>query len=91
MKIAKQLLVEVLKTGKSVKSLIAESGMTQISDENELVKIIEEVIKNNPKPVADYKAGKKTIIGFLAGQVMKATQGRANPQLVNQLLKEALK
>jgi len=89
-KIGKSVLVQVLKTGKQIKDVIAESGMTQISDEAELKKIIQEVIKNNPKPVEEYKKGKKTSIGFLVGQVMKASKGRANPGLVNKLLKKEL-
>ncbi len=89
-KIAKNVLVQVLKTGKQIKDVIAESSMTQISDETELRKIIQEVIKNNPKPVEEYKKGKKTSIGFLVGQVMKASKGRANPELANKLLKTEL-
>ncbi|KPJ68650.1 glutamyl-tRNA amidotransferase [candidate division WOR-1 bacterium DG_54_3] len=89
-KIAKNVLIEVLRTGKQIKDVIAESGMTQISDEKELVKTIKEVLKNNPNPVEEYKKGKKTAIGFLVGQVMKATKGRANPGLVNKLLKQTL-
>ncbi|MEE8637924.1 MAG: Asp-tRNA(Asn)/Glu-tRNA(Gln) amidotransferase subunit GatB, partial [Candidatus Margulisiibacteriota bacterium] len=69
-KIAKTVLVEVLKTGKSVQDIIKEKGLTQVSDEGELSKIIKEVIKNNPGPVEEYKKGKKTTIGFLVGQVM---------------------
>jgi len=89
-KIAKTVLLEVLKSGKQVKDVIAESGMTQISDTAELEKIIQEVIKNNPKPVEEYRSGKKTAIGFLVGQVMKASKGRANPGMVNKLLQKAL-
>ncbi len=89
-KIAKTILLDVLKTGKQVKDVIAESGMTQISDETELKKIIQEIIKNNPKQVEQYKSGKTTIIGFFVGQVMKVTKGRANPGLANKLLKQAL-
>jgi aspartyl-tRNA(Asn)/glutamyl-tRNA(Gln) amidotransferase subunit B len=89
-KLAKNVLVEVLKTGKQVKDVIAESGMTQISNEKELTKIIKEVLKNNSDPVEEYKKGKKTATGFLVGQVMKATKGRANPGLVNKLLKQEL-
>jgi aspartyl-tRNA(Asn)/glutamyl-tRNA(Gln) amidotransferase subunit B len=89
-KIAKTVLVKVLETGKQVKDIIAESGMTQISDEGEIVKIVKEVIKNNPGPVEQYKAGKKTTIGFLVGQVMKASKGRANPGLANKLLSKEL-
>jgi aspartyl-tRNA(Asn)/glutamyl-tRNA(Gln) amidotransferase subunit B len=89
-KIAKNVLLQVLKTGKQIKDVIAESGMTQISDEKELRGIIQEVIKKNPDPVEEYKKGKKTAIGFLVGQVMKASKGRANPGLVNKLLKKEL-
>ncbi len=89
-KIAKTVLVKVLDTGRSVKDVIAESGMTQISSEDELVKIVREVLKNNLKPVEEYKAGKKTAIGFLVGQLMKATKGRANPKLANKLLRDEL-
>jgi len=87
---AKATLVKVLETGKSVKDVVAESGMTQISDEGELVKVIEEVIKNNPKQVEQYKGGKTTVIAYFVGQVMKATKGRANPGLVNKLLTNVL-
>ncbi|MBU0501825.1 MAG: Asp-tRNA(Asn)/Glu-tRNA(Gln) amidotransferase subunit GatB [bacterium] len=89
-KIAKTVLVNVLKTGKSVKDVIADGGLTQISSEDELVKVIQETIKNNPKQVAQYKGGKTTVIAFFVGQVMKATKGRANPGLANKLLKKEL-
>ena len=89
-KIAKTVLVKVLETGKPVKDIVAESGLTQISDEGELVKTIQEVIKNNPKQLEQYKGGKTTVIAYFVGQVMKATKGRANPGLVNKLLKKHL-
>ncbi|MFH1347243.1 MAG: Asp-tRNA(Asn)/Glu-tRNA(Gln) amidotransferase subunit GatB [Candidatus Margulisiibacteriota bacterium] len=89
-KIAKTVLVEILKSGKSVQDVIKEKGLTQVSDEGEIVKIIKEVIKNNPQPVEDYKKGKKTTMGFLVGQVMKASKGRANPGLANKLLTKIL-
>lgn len=89
-KIAKTVLVEALKTGKPVKDIVAQSGMTQISDEGEIEKIAAEVIKNNPKPVEDYKNGKESSITFLVGQVMKISKGRANPALANQILKKLL-
>ncbi|MFC1571776.1 Asp-tRNA(Asn)/Glu-tRNA(Gln) amidotransferase subunit GatB [Candidatus Margulisiibacteriota bacterium] len=88
--ISKTVMDKILESGKSVKDVIAESGMTQVSDEGELTKIVQEVLKNNPKPVEQYKAGKKTTIGFLVGQVMKASKGRANPGLANKLLKQEL-
>jgi aspartyl-tRNA(Asn)/glutamyl-tRNA(Gln) amidotransferase subunit B len=89
-KMAKEVLFTVLKTGKQVKDVIAESGLTQISNEAELEKIVQEVIKNNPKQVKQFKAGKETVMMFLVGQVMKLSKGRANPALANQLLKRAL-
>ncbi|PIS31322.1 Asp-tRNA(Asn)/Glu-tRNA(Gln) amidotransferase GatCAB subunit B [Candidatus Saganbacteria bacterium CG08_land_8_20_14_0_20_45_16] len=89
-KIAKTVLLKVLESGQSVKEVVVESGMTQISDEDELVKVIAEVIKNNPKQVEQYKGGKTTVIAFFVGQVMKATKGRANPGLVNKLLSQKL-
>jgi len=89
-KIAKTVLPKVLQTGKQIKDVISESGMTQISNEDEIVNIVKEVLKNNPGPVEQYKSGKTTVIGFLVGQVMKATKGRANPGLANKLLKQQL-
>jgi len=89
-KLAKSVLLETLKTGKQIKDVIAESGMTQISNEAELENIVKEVINNNPKPVEEYKKGKETTITFLVGQVMKASKGRANPELATKLLKQAL-
>lgn len=89
-KLAKTVLFEVLKTGKQVKDVIAESGMTQISNQGEMEKIVAEVIQNNPKPVEEYKKGKETAITFLVGQVMRASKGRANPALATRLLKKFL-
>ncbi|MCX5750509.1 MAG: Asp-tRNA(Asn)/Glu-tRNA(Gln) amidotransferase subunit GatB [Candidatus Saganbacteria bacterium] len=89
-KIAKEVIVKMLDTGKSAEEIVKESGATQISDEGELIKAIQEVIKNNPKPVQDYKDGKKASITFLVGQVMKVTKGRAKPDLVNKLLEKEL-
>jgi aspartyl-tRNA(Asn)/glutamyl-tRNA(Gln) amidotransferase subunit B len=88
---AKTVLIKVMETGKAVKAMVAESGLTQISDESKLVKVIEEIIKNNPKQVEQYRGGKTTVLAFFVGQVMKATKGRANPGLVNQLLEKELK
>ena len=89
-KMAKEVLFTVLKTGKQVKDVIAESGMTQISDESELIKIIQEVIRNNPKQVEQFKAGKETVMTFLVGQVMKVSKGKANPGVANKLLTKVL-
>jgi aspartyl-tRNA(Asn)/glutamyl-tRNA(Gln) amidotransferase subunit B len=89
-KIAKEVLLTVLKTGKQIKDVISESGLTQINDEAELLKVAREVVKNNPKQVEQYKAGKEAVMMFFVGQMMKATKGRANPEAAATLLKKAL-
>jgi aspartyl-tRNA(Asn)/glutamyl-tRNA(Gln) amidotransferase subunit B len=89
-KIAKEIIIEMLRNGKPAEEIVKTSGKTQISDEAELQDIILEVIKNNPGPAAQYKSGKTGTISFLVGQVMKATGGRANPQTVNELLRKEL-
>jgi aspartyl-tRNA(Asn)/glutamyl-tRNA(Gln) amidotransferase subunit B len=87
---AKAVLEDMYKTGKTADEIIKESGLSQISDTQELEKIVAEVINSNVQPVADFKAGKETALKFLVGQVMRATKGRANPQLVNEMLKQKL-
>lgn len=87
---AKAVLDEMFKTGRSADEIIQKSGISQISDTGELEKIATEVIKSNVQPVADYKAGKEAAFKFLIGQVMKASKGRANPQVVNEVLKKKL-
>ena len=87
---AKTVLEEMFQTGKTADEIIKERSLSQISDTAELEKIVAEVINSNVQPVADYKAGKETALKFLVGQVMKATKGRANPQLVNEVLKQKL-
>lgn len=89
-KIAKDVLVKVIETGKGPRAIVNEEGLTQVSDEGELMSIIDAVIAANPGPVADVKNGKEKAIGFLVGQVMKATRGRANPSKVNIMLKEKI-
>lgn len=89
-KLAKTVLLETLKTEKALKAIIAEQGLTQISDSGEMEKIVSEVILNNPKQVGEYKSGKEAVLMFLVGQVMKASQGKANPEMANRLLKKAL-
>jgi aspartyl-tRNA(Asn)/glutamyl-tRNA(Gln) amidotransferase subunit B len=77
-------------SGQSADEIIKKSGISQISDTGELEKIVAEVINSNGQPVADYKAGKEAALKFLVGLVMKASKGRANPQLVNEVLKKKL-
>jgi len=90
-KIAKAVFEEMFKTGKRAQQIVQEKGLMQISDESALEKMVEEVIAANPGPVADFKAGKEKALGFLIGQVMKLSRGKANPGMVNKLLAEKLK
>jgi len=87
---AKAVLGEMFKSGWAAAEIVAEKGLAQISDADELGQIIGQVIAANPDQVAEYRAGKERLLGWFLGQVMKATRGKANPQLVTQLLKEKL-
>jgi len=89
-KIAKTVLQEMFKTGADPSHIIKDKGLTQLTDERELERIVKEVISNNPEPVEDYKKGKEAALQFLIGQVMSATRGRANPGIVNKLLRKFL-
>ena len=89
-KIAKTVLEEMYSTSKDASTIVKEKGLAQISDQGALLGIIDGVLAANPQSVEDYRAGKDKAIGFLVGQIMKATKGQANPGLVNQLLKEKL-
>ncbi len=86
----KEVLAKVFATGRSPRAIVEEEGLAQISDAEALVGIVEQVIAENPGPVAQYRGGKKTVLGWFVGQVMKATRGKANPQLVKTLLQERL-
>jgi aspartyl-tRNA(Asn)/glutamyl-tRNA(Gln) amidotransferase subunit B len=87
---AKNVLIEMFKTAKTSGEIIVVQGLAQVSDTGELEKIVSEVIHSNTQAMADYRAGKETAVRFLVGQAMKATKGRANPQLVNEVLKRKL-
>lgn len=89
-KIAKTVFKEMLESGKLPAQIVEEKGLVQISDEGAIKSIVEQVVANNPQSVEDYKAGKQKAIGFLVGQVMKESKGKANPALVNKLLVEVL-
>jgi len=89
-KIAKAVLEEMFTTGKDPRTVIAEKGLVQITDTSALEIVIDEVIAGHPDTVRDYRNGKTRALGFLVGQVMKLTGGRANPNLVNDLLKKRL-
>lgn len=87
----KEILEILLTTGGDVKSIMKDNGMEQINDKDELLTMIDEVIKNNPESVIDYKDGRDRAVKYLMGQIMKASRGQANPQVVNELLLEQLK
>jgi aspartyl-tRNA(Asn)/glutamyl-tRNA(Gln) amidotransferase subunit B len=89
-KLAKEILPKMFETGDSPREIIEREGLRQISDTAALEKIIDAVLANNTKQVEQYRSGKSTVIGFLVGQVMKASRGQANPGVVNELLKTKL-
>ena len=89
-KIAKTLILEMMKQGEEPKALVQKLGMSQISDESSIVDAIRSVLADNPSQVADYHAGKTKVVGWLVGQVMRQTQGRAKPDAVNRLILEVL-
>ena len=77
-------------TTRSAKAIIAEKGLVQITDETALARVVSEVMAANPNQLAQYRDGREKLFGYFVGQVMKATQGKANPQLINDLLKKML-
>ncbi|MBP1765524.1 MAG: gatB [Firmicutes bacterium] len=89
-KIAKTVFEEMWTSGKAAEDIVKEKGLVQITDSSAIVGIVDAVLAANPQSVADFKAGKERAIGFLVGQVMKQTKGRANPEMVNTLLKERI-
>ena len=89
-KIAKTVFEEMFESGKDAEQVVREKGLEQISDSGAIAAVVDEVLAQNPKVVADFRAGKDKALGFLVGQVMKATRGKANPELVNSLLREKL-
>jgi len=89
-KSAKEVFEKMFETGKEARTIIEEEGLGQIADEASLEKIVKQVIEENPEAIQDFKNGKKKALGFLMGQIMKKTKGRANPGMVNRLLKGKL-
>ena len=87
---AKQVWEEMFKTGRPAEEIIDQQGLSQITDTGEVEEAVGQAIAGNPHAVVDYRAGKETAIKFLVGQVMRATRGRANPQLASDLLKKKL-
>ncbi|MFP4533386.1 MAG: Asp-tRNA(Asn)/Glu-tRNA(Gln) amidotransferase subunit GatB [Desulfobacterales bacterium] len=89
-KIGKTVFDEMVASGKSPKAIVDEKGLVQVTDTSAIESVVDDVIAGCPDEVASYKAGKKKLLGFFVGQVMKQTQGKANPQMVNQILKQKL-
>lgn len=90
LKVARDIFSELYSSGKAPEQIVREKGLTQVSDEGALEQIIAEVLSKNPGQVAQFKEGKQQVLGFLVGQVMKASGGKANPGKVNELLKKKL-
>jgi aspartyl-tRNA(Asn)/glutamyl-tRNA(Gln) amidotransferase subunit B len=90
LKVAREIFPELYRSGKAAQQIVQEKGLTQVSDEGALDKIIDDVLGKNPTQVAQFKEGKQQVLGFLVGQVMKASGGKANPGKVNELLKRKL-
>ncbi|MDH3257574.1 MAG: Asp-tRNA(Asn)/Glu-tRNA(Gln) amidotransferase subunit GatB [Nitrospinota bacterium] len=89
-KMAKTVFEDIYQSGKAPAQVVKEKGLTQITDESALLKMVEDVIAAHPGQAADFKNGKDKLMGFFVGQVMQASKGQANPALVNKLLKEKL-
>lgn len=89
-KMAKEILEKVYETGTSPVEIVEREGLSQVSDEDTLRAVCQEVVDENPREVEKYRAGKKKVIGFLVGQVMRKTKGKANPKRVNEILGELL-
>ena len=89
-KVAKEVFEKIFKEDVDPKAYVEEHGLKSMNDEGALKETITQIVSGNPKSVEDYKAGKKKAMGFLVGQTMKATQGKADPGVVNKILKEIL-
>jgi len=89
-KIAKTVFEAMYRTGKPAKTIVDEQGLVQMTDSAVLEAVIHKVLADNASQVEDYRAGKQKVFGFFVGQIMKATQGKANPTLVNELLRKFL-
>jgi len=89
-KIAKTVFEEMVEKGKAPEAVVREKGLVQVTDSDAIAEVIKEVLGDHAKEVSDYKAGKTRLFGFFVGQVMKATRGKANPKMVNEILKAML-
>jgi aspartyl-tRNA(Asn)/glutamyl-tRNA(Gln) amidotransferase subunit B len=89
-KIAKMVFEEMVATGKAPRVIVEEKGLVQVTDSGQIQTVVDEVLQANPEKIADYKAGKTKLFGFFVGEVMKKSKGKANPKIVNELLKQKL-
>ena len=89
--IGKKVLEELFENPRDPEEIIQEKGWIQISDEGQIRQIVQKILEKNPQSVADYKSGKDRALGFLVGQAMKETKGKANPQLLNKMFLEEMK
>jgi len=89
-KIAKTVFEEMFQSGQDAETVITKKGLKQVSDSGELTGICENIITDNPAQAEQFRAGKEKVMGFFVGQVMQQTKGKANPQMVNQILKKLL-
>jgi aspartyl-tRNA(Asn)/glutamyl-tRNA(Gln) amidotransferase subunit B len=80
----------MLETGKDPVSIVSEQGLSQVTDDDAILAVIDATLQANAEKVTEYRSGKDKLFGFFVGQVMKASQGKANPQKVNALLKDRL-
>ncbi len=89
-RIAKDVFDEMFETGKAASAIVEEKGLQQVTDSGAIETVVDQIIADNASQVENYRAGNEKVIGWFVGQVMKATQGKANPQMVNQVLREKL-
>jgi aspartyl-tRNA(Asn)/glutamyl-tRNA(Gln) amidotransferase subunit B len=89
-KIAKKVFDEMVQTGKPPDAIVKEKNLVQVTDDGAIGEIVDQVLSDNPSQVAEYRQGKEKVFGFFVGQVMKASRGKANPAVVNRILKERL-
>ena len=89
-KMAKEIFEEMWNSSKTPDEIISSKGLQQVTDEKEILALIDKSIEENPKQVEQFKSGKDKLLGFFVGQVMKSSQGKANPQQVNELIKKRL-
>jgi len=89
-RLAKDIFEDMCETGKNPNLIIEEKGLSQISDEGEIEKLVDEVLNSNPENIEKYKNGKTKLLGFFVGEVMKLSKGKANPGTLNKLLKKKL-